>query len=310
MGPVSQDEPAPIEGWGPPAKKAAPAPEEPDVRESGIAVPAGAKCAVHAEADATFGCVRCGSFGCEACCFSDVDGVATCRDCADLGLGRPVPWEQRKEIGRVRAFWQTAMLASRSPTRFFRTPSTVPGAMGAVLHAVLASTIGLMVSYLMAGFLVLLGGGATAAFLPGPDAAPLGTIMAGYGCFIMGLTPMALLAGPANALLGVGYAAAAAHATLALGGKATAKFEDTLRAVSYANAPYLWQWVPLAGMVSFFWMIGVELIAIRETHRCGSDWAALAVIAHRVVFAIVVTVIYALITVGSIAMLPNLPAPG
>ncbi|MFK7989008.1 MAG: hypothetical protein AB8I08_23525 [Sandaracinaceae bacterium] len=302
---MNEVEPAPIEGWGPPAKKAAPPSDE-----VGIAVPAGAKCAVHPNDGAVFGCVRCGSYGCEACCFSDVNGIATCRDCADLGLGRPVPWEQRKEIGRIRAFWETTKLASRSPTRFFRTPTTVPSVMSAVGHAMLTSTIGLIISYLMAGGLVVLSGGAAALMLPGPQAEPLGAIMAGYGCFIMGLSPLALLAGPANALFGVVYAAAAAHGTLALGGKATAKFEDTLRAVSYANAPYLWQWIPLAGIGSFFWMVGVELIAIRETHGCGSDWAALAVIAHRLVFAVVIATAYIVMTIGSLALLTNLPAPG
>src|SRR5690606_33426595 len=122
----------------------------------------GATCAVHEGAEASFTCTRCGCFGCDACAFSRVKDREVCAACADKGLGEPVPWERRKELGTWRAFWQTVKLASRSPTRFFRTPTTQPSVMGAVAHGVAASTVGLMLSYVVAGVLMMLGGGVAA----------------------------------------------------------------------------------------------------------------------------------------------------
>lgn len=244
-------------------------------------LPAGASCAVHEGASASFLCTRCGSFGCEACEFTRLAKREVCVACAQKGLGEPIPWERRKELGTWRSFWQTVRLASRSPTRFFRTPTTQPSVMSAVAHGVAASTFGLLMSYIAAGVLVMIGGGVVA--LAVKDEGPMiGAVLGAYGCFIAGMSPLALLFGPANALLGLVVAAAASHGTLALFKKTRGSFEDTLRAVSYANAPFVWSWVPVAGGFAYFWSVGLEVVALRETHRCGTDWAVAAAVGYRV----------------------------
>lgn len=265
------------------------------------ALPAGATCAVHEGEGASFVCTRCGSFGCEACAFSRVKDREVCVVCAQKGLGEPVPWERRKELGTWSAFWQNVRLASWSPTRFFRTPTTQPSVMSAVAHGVAASTFGLLMSYLVAGLLVMLGGGVAALAIE--DQGPMiGGVLGAYGCFIAGMSPLALLFGPANALLGLVVAAAASHGFLALFKKTRASFEETLRAVSYANAPLVWSWVPVAGSFVYFWSVGLEVVALRETHRCGTDWALAAAVGYRVVLFLTLVLAYAALFGGMLLL--------
>jgi hypothetical protein len=249
---------------------------------------------VHREVDATFVCTRCGTFGCADCLFSAVKDREVCDACAAQGLGEPIPWERRKELGTWAAFWKTVRLASRSPTAFYRTPTTQKSVMPAVLHGVASFTVGMLLSYLVAGLLLMLGGGAASLMVPeseGGDA--LGAALGMYGCFFAGMSPMALLFGPANALMGLVFAAAAAHGVLAVFKKTRAGFEDTLRAVCYANSPHVWSWVPVLGILAWPWMVGLEVIALRETHRCGSDWAAFAAIGYRVALFVALVLGYA-----------------
>ncbi len=260
--------------------------------EDDALLPEGASCAVHEGAAASFVCTRCGSYGCDdACAFSRVRRREVCTACARKGLGEPIPWERRKELGTWRAFWQTVSLASRSPVRFFRTPTTQESVVSAVVHGVAASVFGLMVSYLVAGLLLMLGGGVAALAID--DQGPIiGGVLGAYGCFIAGMSPLALLFGPANALVGLVIAAAASHGLLALFKKTRASFEETLRAVSYANAPYVWSWVPIAGSLTYFWSVGLEVVALRERHRCGTDWAVAAAVGYRVVLFVTVVAGY------------------
>ena len=293
-----------VPGAGP-AASAAPVEAAAPGGESPEDLLVGATCALHEPEAASFVCARCGTFGCAACLFSSVREVSTCQTCADLGLGEPVPWERRKAIGNWRSFWATVRLASREPTRFFRTPTTHDSVIAAVVHGVLASTWGLLFTYVAMGVLLMLGGGATALVLEGPAAQPLGALVGGYGCALAGMSPIALLFGPANALMAIVIAAAAAHGSLALQNKATASFEQTLRVVSYSNAPYVWAWVPLAGSFSWAWAVAVEVIGLRETHKCGTDAAAIAAVVYRVVFLVCIVGAYVLLGLGTYVSLLN-----
>ena len=265
---------------------------------------------MHPELDATFVCTRCGTFGCGECMFSPVPKREVCDACAAQGLGEPIPWERRKELGTWKAFWKTVRLASRSPTAFFRTPTTHENVFAAMVHGTVTFTIGLMLSNLVAGVLVMLGGGATAMFVQSQAGETFGGLLAMYGCFLAGMSPAALLFGPANALMGIVTAAAAAHGVLALFKKTRGGFEDTLRAVCYANSPYVWQWVPVLGMFTWFWTIGLEVVALRETHRCGTDWAAIAAIGYRVVLVGGLVLGYLLMVGAMVVMLQEQRAGG
>lgn len=272
------------------------------------ALPAGATCGADA-VPATFLCARCGDFGCAQCLFASVKDQPVCARCAAKGLGEPVPWERRKELGNVRAYWQTAKLAMTSPARFFRTPTTHEHVGAALMHGVLSVTVGLFFSYVIAGLVLGASGGAFAAI--GDQATqPIAAILAGYGCAMIGLSPMlALMAGPANALFGQVLAAACAHGVLALAKKARGSFEDTLRVCSYSNAPYLLTFIPLFGSFAWFWVVGIEVVGLREVHRTSTDWAAAAAIGYRVAFILAIMIGYAVLILGFLATIPPPPPP-
>ncbi len=232
------------------------------------------------EVEATFTCTRCGTFGCEECVFSALLDREVCKACATTGLGEPIPWERRKELGNWNAYWRTVKLAMLQPKRFHRTPTTQASSFGAVAHGVLSSTIGLALSYVVNGLLLALSGGVMALVVPG-EGATIGAFLGAYGCMFAGMSPLALLIGPPNALLSMVIAAACSHGFLAIFKRTKGGFEDTLRAVSYANAPYVWSFIPLVGMIGFFWMLTLETVGIRETHRCSTEWALGATLVYR-----------------------------
>lgn len=256
------------------------------------ALPEGARCAAHVDEGASFLCTRCGTYGCPTCLFSAVPTREVCRACAQKGLGEPIPWERRKAIGNWRAYWQTVRLASRSPTAFFRTPTTQPSVLGALAHGALTYTVSMVLTYLVLGLLFIASGGAVAVFGDGDMSNVVGGILGFYGVLFIGMSPFALLFAPASGLFGIAIAAAGSHGTLALFKKTGARFEDTLRAVSYATSPTVWTFVPIVGSFAYFWMLGVEVVAIRETHGCGKDWAVLAVLGYRALFVMLLVGFY------------------
>lgn len=275
-------------------------------------LPEGARCAVHPGTEARFTCTRCGSFGCVACLFGGEPppGVMrheVCRACAKHGLEEPVPWERRKELGIWRAFLDTTRLASRQPTRFFKTPAIEKGPAGAIFYALAAYAVGQLALMVLMGALMIVGGGVAGIVTEEPLLAG---VLAGYGCMFAGLSPFFVAQGAAQALVGMLVAAGAAHGTLALLKKTGAKLEDTLRAVGYAYAPMVWIWIPGCGFyIAYFWMLAVELKAIRETHRTGNDSAALAVFGYRVLLLLFLIAVYAAFFAFVVLYMPG-PRPG
>lgn len=271
-----------------------------------ISLPDGARCAVHPESEARFACARCGTFGCAQCLFGSTppegaQWIEVCRACASGGLDEPIPWERRKALGWYRAFVDTTKLLCFSPETFFRTPSLEKGAAGALLYGVAAYAVGQVITMLWFGLLALVGGATVVAFT---GESVIAGLLAGYGCTFVGLSPILLAQAPVQALLGIVIAAGGAHATLALMKRAAVKFEDTLRVIAYAYAPAVWSGIVpgCAAWVAYVWMIWVEFKAIRETHRCGNDAAAFAVLGFRVLLLGGLLVVYGALAAFALAM--------
>lgn len=247
-------------------------------------VPPGASCAVHGGVGASFTCSRCGTFACDDCAFSRTAGQPVCRACAAAGLAEPVPWERRKELGLIRAFWETTKLLLRAPTAFFRTPATEAGAMAPISYALVAYTLGQLVWNLvmLTGFALTSGVAGIAL-----DEGAAGGMAAGYFLCILGVViPLTLTQAPIQGLIALLGGGGLAHLTLRMMKCANAPFESTLRAVSYANAPYLLYAVPCLGpFIGWGFMITLEVKGLKATHRIGTDRAVVAVLAYRLVVA-------------------------
>ncbi|UJR84264.1 YIP1 family protein [Sandaracinus amylolyticus] len=273
----------------------------------------GAHCGVHEARDARFTCERCGTFGCAECRFGGEPPenapprFAICVACAKDGFAEPIPWERRKELGIRHAFIETTKLATREPTRFFRTPAIEKGPTGALFYGLGAYALGQITLLLSMGLLMAAGGAVAGIATEEPMVAG---VLGAYGCAIAGFSPFFVAQGIAQTLLAVIIAAGASHGTLVVMKRAKGKFESTLRAVAYSYAPYVWLGLPVCGgLIAYVWMIAIEFRAIRETHQCGSDGAALAVFGYRMLLVLLFIGLYAAIGVLMFLYMPG-PRPG
>jgi len=115
------------------------------------------------------------------------------------------------------------------------------------------------------------------------DAADvwMGVAIGGYSLFL-GL--MMLVQAPAYGFMGILVGGGLTHVTLVLMKKANATFEQTLRAVSYANAPYFFYFIPCLGpFVAWFWIArpapvegeaAEQMSALKRMWRYGAKAAA------------------------------------
>ncbi len=90
----------------------------PHLSELPVNVPPGARCAVHAEREATFACGRCGNFACGDCVHPGIEAQPFCAACADFASGE-IPLEKRAELGLPRAFVRTTIGVLLEPWEFF-----------------------------------------------------------------------------------------------------------------------------------------------------------------------------------------------
>lgn len=111
----------------------------------------------------------------------------------------------------------------------------------------------------------------------------------GYAlCIVVGSAVQCPLYGFLGVVMGGGFS----HGTLWLLGLRNARLEDTIRAVSYANAPLCWLWVPVVGFLVYPWMIWIETVALRETHHVSLDKALIATLGYRAFFLILFVGVY------------------
>ena len=72
------------------------------------------------------------------------------------------------------------------------------------------------------------------------------------------------------------------HGVLALFRQTRASMEQSIRAVSYANAVYFWAWVPVVGLfVQWFWVPWVEAVGLRNRTDFREALAAVLVSRHE-----------------------------
>lgn len=201
----------------------------------------------------------------------------------------PVPWEHARAQGIWRAYRATTRAVTRTPNAFFSTPS-VSGALAPMMYGTISYTFGLLGVGLFVLLFASVGGGLLALQTGEALFAALGV---GYGFFLL---IMYGIQAPLYGFLGIVFTGAISHGVLWLLGLRGARFEDTLRAVGYANAPYFWTWVPVLGwfLVSP-WVIWLEAIALRRTHQVSLDKALLATLGWRVLMLICVSAMYALL---------------
>ncbi len=97
------------------------------------------RCATHQDADAEASCTRCGDFVCRLC--TPLEPVALCTRCV---VRATVDWEERGELGLLRAFWTTFRVSMRAPVRLGLRLGGAGHAVHALQYAALCSVCGLL----------------------------------------------------------------------------------------------------------------------------------------------------------------------
>jgi len=115
-----------------------------------------------------------------------------------------------------------------------------------------------------------------------------------YGVLIVAMT---LVQAPVYAIIGIMTSGALGHGALVLTKKATQGLEQTIRAVAYANAGHVYWGVPIVGwLVAIVWVPVLEVIGIRETHKCSTGAAVFAVLSWRIVILGALLTLYLALT--------------
>jgi hypothetical protein len=178
------------------------------------------RCATHRDADAEATCSRCGDFVCRLC--TPLEPVALCGRCV---VRTTVDWEERGELGLLRAFLSTLRQASTGPLQ-------LGGRLAGAGHLVRALEFALLCAVSRLLPLSML---AAVPLLTWADAAKLGLDSTGFLGTAVSLLPGSLVL---STLWAVGVAAFAAWLWVcasALG--IVVRFDVLTRAASYGASP-------------------------------------------------------------------------
>ena len=166
----------------------------------------------------------------------------------------PPPWERREEMGLGYGILKTARQAAFSPRAFFRHTAVEGGVREPLAFGILFGSIGLMLELF---WQLLMGEGSLTSIQL--------DFMADYGASLVFLAAVILC--PLAATLMICMTSLVVHLLLSVVGGGKNGFEATFRAICYSQAAQLWALIPyVGGLIASLWVIGVQLIGIREIH--------------------------------------------
>jgi len=210
-------------------------------------------------------------------------GAVVCKTCVTSGRVNPgvTPWDQRDEIGMLSAAWQSIKGLSFAPVQFFEAMAPA-GKVGSAIGLLALITIPCSIMNTITGF-------ATNKVIA-PLAEPF--IRQVYGppgntlsdTVVQSLEPNILMSAIglfAYPFIMVVYALVTGlvcHLGLMLCGGAREGLEATVKTSVYAYVVTFWVVVPLAGSLSWIWMLVVLGMGLTTVHGSGGFKAAFAVL--------------------------------
>lgn len=255
-----------------------------------------AACAIHPERAALQPCGRCGTFACEECLLDSPPGETLCAACVAREGAYLLPWDERKELGILRAWFKSVLPIMLRPRETFSMAARRPGdAGGSLLFSAIAHFLGFFTTLLL--FTLAL------ALTPIPieqkqGPFPFRAVMVGtYGSMII-LAPIFGLA--ASVLM-----AAIDHLVLRIFGKPQ-PFETTLRAASLAQAPLVLGLIPFCSLyIAPFWVLVAKVFAYKGLHRTTTGVAAAGALLTPVVAIVLFCGGYLILIAAMMAMFPS-----
>lgn len=256
------------------------------------------KCAFHFDADAIAHCACCGKPLCYACATKTDEGYfcevceverkaarpqqavekpppsqpetapaqalrpARAQSISQALAARPyVPWEYRRQIGRINALFMTWKQALFSPVRFFHTMPIVGDYRGPLLYGVFWTLVGSaggvvwrLLLFIYPTIVEFLGGKLIQISLQLSRMYVIAAVL--------------FLLSPILALMLLLVACAIYHAFVALLARRHGVFETTLRVVCYSSSTNAFYFVPFVGaLVGGLWQLVLVTVGLKEAHR-------------------------------------------
>jgi hypothetical protein len=184
-----------------------------------------------------------------------------------------LPWENREQLGFVKAFSDTLVMVLTKPGDAFQIMRTEGDFVGPLIYAVIGGSIGFIV-YLL--FTLALGSFGMMGGQSNPLSAMFG---AGIGMIFM------IILAPIFIALSVFIGSAIIHVCLMLVGGAKKSYETTFRVVCFScgsTQPLLI--IPFCGgVISGIWGIVVECIGLARAHETDVGRAVLAILLPLIV---------------------------
>ena len=184
-----------------------------------------------------------------------------------------LPWENREQLGFVKAFSDTLVMVLTKPVEAFQIMRTEGNFVDPLIYAVIGGSVGFIVYFLLTLALGSFG-------MMGSRNNPLGA-MFGAG---MGMIFMIILC-PIFVALSVFIGSAIIHVCLMLVGGAKKSYETTFRVVCFASGstqPLLI--IPFCGgLISGIWGIVAECIGLARAHETDIGRAVLAILLPLIV---------------------------
>jgi len=184
-----------------------------------------------------------------------------------------LPWENREQLGFVKAFSDTLVMVLTKPVEAFQLMRTEGDFVGPLIYAVIGGSVGFIVYFLITLALGSFG-------MMGGRENPLGAMFgAGIGMIFM------IILCPIFVALSVFIGSAIIHVCLMLVGGAKKSYETTFRVVCFASGstqPLLI--IPFCGgVISGLWGLVAECIGLARAHETDVGRAVLAILLPLIV---------------------------
>lgn len=179
-----------------------------------------------------------------------------------------LPWDDRVEVGVLRAWWRTSVRMMGSPKETLAHAQRPDSLGGSVLYALLSTLVGSAPSWLSCVGVSLLVTFVSTFELP--DRSRPSTIVTGFGL----LTLMAVFSAVTSEAVSVFIE----HGVLLASG-ARPRLSTTVRAHALSMSPYLVGLVPFCGaLICPLWAVALRVAAFKSLHGVATGPAVLAAV--------------------------------
>ena len=180
-----------------------------------------------------------------------------------------LPWENREQLGLVKAWLDTVSLLIAKPSEAFMMMRPEGGMLGPLLFGLIGSCAGVIVSVLFQTFM---------RSIPGFGGGPNDLFRAlgvSHGAFMI----IYAIFSPLLVALGLFLGSAILHLCLMLVGGANRPFETTFRVVCFTGgAANLFSMIPICGgFVALIYSIVLECIGLSRAHQTTTGKALMAI---------------------------------